>query len=397
MDLDNRYAVVAGADPLPERVDAMREISKNDAFQGFSSADEMLAQPKLADMMIIGTQDDYHFAPAKAALEKGYHLLLEKPAARNIEEIRELAAIAKKHDRRIVLCFVLRYTQFYSKVKEIVDSGELGEIISLRAHEGVEPYHQAHSFVRGHWAKSKTSTPMIVAKCSHDTDIISWLMNSPCETLTSMGGLSYFNKDNEPDGATARCTDGCPHAETCNYSALRYTTDKERWLDMVYPNPSKERSKEEILDWLSTSPWGRCVYTCDNDVMDNQHVLMKFKNGATASLSMTAFDLGRSLEIYGTKGSLRGGDTIKRQLDCDFIIRNHAKETDEKVTLPELDNDGYEGHGGGDFGLINALDTIITGKSGDDSALIEHSIEGHLIGFSAEASRLADGMPISIS
>ena len=396
MDLHGRYAITAGADPIAARVDAIQNLSKNPDFQSFSSADELLEQPQLADLMLIGTQDKYHFEPAKKALEKGYHLLLEKPAAQSIEEIVELARIAKKHDRKIALCFVLRYTQFYSKVKEILDSGKLGDIVSLRAHEGVEPFHQAHSFVRGHWAKSAESTPMVIAKTSHDTDIISWLTASRCTSVSSIGSTSYFNAAHAPEGATKRCTDGCPHSETCTYSALRYTTDRERWLEMVYPTPDAERSTEEILEWLKTSPWGRCVYHCDNDVVDHQQTLMQFENGVSATLSMPAFDSGRTLEIYGTKASLRGGDAIKKQFDTDIAVLNHHDGEVEKIDLPDLDNDGYEGHGGGDHGLMSALDHIIAGSS-EASALIENSIEGHLIGFTAEASRLQGGKMLEIA
>jgi len=395
MSLTGRYEILAGADPVAERVNTLKNISENADFQSFSSADELLKQPRLADLMIIGTQDNYHFEPAKKALAKGYHLLLEKPAAQNIDEIKELAAVAKKYDRKIVLCFVLRYTQFYSEVKKLVKSGKLGDIISMRAHEGVDPYHQAHSFVRGHWGKTADSTPMIIAKCSHDTDVITWLMDSPCKTVSSFGGTTYFKESNAPEGATKRCTDGCPHAETCLYSSLRYTSDRERWLDMVYPNPDEERTTEKTIEWLKESQWGRCVYHCDNDVVDHQVVNMQFENGTTASLSMTAFDAGRTLEIYGTKASLRGGDAIKTQFDTDLVIRDHYDGELEKVTFPELENDGYEGHGGGDHGLMSELDKIISGDA-SESALIEHSIEGHLIGFTAEESRKQGGVPLAI-
>lgn len=392
--MSQRYSCVAGADPIAERVDAMREISANADFRGFDSAEALLAQPKLADIMIIGTQDNYHFEPAKKALELGYHLLLEKPAAQSIDEVRALAELAKKHDRKIILCFVLRYTPFYKKVKKIIESGALGDIISLQASEGVEPYHQAHSFVRGHWSKSSDSTPMIIAKCSHDTDVISWLMNQRCKTVSSFGNLSYFKADNAPAGATMRCTDGCPHVGICNYDAHRYLGDKERWLDMVYPDPNN-RTKDGILEWLKTSPWGRCVYHCDNDVVDHQLVNMEFANGSTASLTMTAFDTGRYLQIYGTKATLRGGDVVKSHHGCDIVIRHHHSQDIEHITLGEAANVGYQGHGGGDYGLMSELDQIILGNA-DQSSLIEHSVEGHLIGFSAESSRLQQGAPVLI-
>lgn len=394
----DRYQVVAGADPVPERLESMRGISENPDFLAYDSADELLAQEKLADVLIIGTQDNYHFEPAKKALEKGYHILLEKPAAQTLEETKELARLAEKYDRKILLCFVLRYTPFYSKVHEIVKSGRLGEIISMHAVEGVDAWHQAHSFVRGHWGKSEESTPMIIAKCSHDTDYISWLMESRCQSVSSYGRLSYFTKANQPEGATPRCTGGCPHAAPqggkCMYDTHLYLDKHSRWLDMVYPHPT-ERTDEEVLAWLEKSRWGRCAWQCDNDVVDHQVVNMDFENGATASLTMTAFDYGRTLEIYGTKATLRGGDAHKSVSEADISIRDHDGGEIEKITLDPLGEDGYQGHGGGDYGLVDSMDAVFRGE-GDESSLISHSVEGHLIGFAAEQSRLADGVPVRL-
>ncbi|BDS06721.1 oxidoreductase [Oceaniferula spumae] len=397
--LGDRYSIVAGADPIPERLEAMREISGNDDFLAFSSADEMLEHDRLADVMIIGTQDQYHFEPAKKALEKGYHLLLEKPAAQTKEEVLELAQLAKKYDRKILLCFVLRYTPFYSKVHEVIRSGQLGDIISIHACEGVEAWHQTHSFVRGHWGKSADSTPMIIAKCSHDTDYLAWLMSSRCTSVSSFGRLSHFREENAPEGATDRCTSGCPHAApqggTCMYDAHHYLDKNKRWLDMVFPHPTK-RSDEEVLEWLKVSPWGRCAWKCDNDVVDHQVVNMDFENGATASLTMTAFDVGRSIEIFGTKGSLRGGHALKESTDIDMSIRDHATGETENILLDDKAEDNYKGHGGGDFGLVNAMESIFRDE-GPESSLIENSIEGILIGFAAEESRLNNGRVVEIN
>ncbi|NWK55707.1 Gfo/Idh/MocA family oxidoreductase [Verrucomicrobiaceae bacterium N1E253] len=399
MSMEGRYSVVAGADPIPDRVEALREISQNPDFRSFDSANALLEQERMADVLIIGTQDNYHYEPAKKALELGYHLLLEKPAAQTLEETMELARLAEKYDRKILLCFVLRYTPFYSKVNEILRSGRLGEVISMHATEGVDAWHQSHSFVRGHWGKSSESTPMIVAKCSHDTDYIAWLMQSRCKSVSSYGRLSYFTPENAPEGATARCTSGCPHAApqggSCMYDTHQYLGKHSRWLDMVYPNPN-ERPDEEVLAWLDHSPWGRCAWKCDNDVVDHQVVNMDFENGATASLTMTAFDFGRSIEIYGTKATLRGGDAHKQLSGSHFSIRDHDSGEIEMISLAEMDDNGYQGHGGGDYGLVDSMDAVFRGD-GRESSTISCSVEGHIIGFAAEQSRLAGGEPVTLA
>lgn len=397
--LGDRYSVVAGADPVPERRDTLKKISNNSDFKSFASADELLAEERMADVAFIGTQDNYHFEPAKKALEKGYHLLLEKPAAQTLEETLKLTELAKKYDRKILLCFVLRYTPFYSKVHEIIRSGQLGDVISMHAHEGVDAWHHGHSYVRGHWAKTGESTPMIIAKCSHDTDYIAWLLDSQCKSVSSYGRLSYFNESHAPEGATARCTDGCPHAApqggSCMYDAHHYLDKHERWLRMIYPHPT-ERTKEEVAEWLKTCAWGRCVWKCDNDAVDHQVVNMDFENGSTASLTMTAFDCGRALEVFGTKACLRGGDEHKIISGHDISIRDHESGETKFVDLDEINDDGYQGHGGGDYGLVNAMDAIFRGE-GSNSSLIENSVEGHLIGFAAEQSRLNGGTPVELN
>lgn len=393
--MPERYRCVAGADLLPERVEAMRAISRNPGFQGFASCDDLLAQPKLADVMVISTQDDQHFEPARRALELGYHLLLEKPAACTIAEVRELAAVAKTHGRSIIVCFVLRHTRFYRRVHEIVRGGVLGEIVSLNASEGVEPFHQAHSFVRGHWSRSAESTPMIVAKCCHDTDILAWLVGARCRRVSSFGSLRHFTAANAPAGATPRCTDGCPHLGTCPYDIHRYFTDKQRWLDMIYPDPDHIR-EEEVLEWFQTSRWGRCAYHCDNDAVDHQVVNMEFESGVTASLTMTAFDTGRHLQVFGTRASLRGGDVVMAEHGCDLVIRHHHTGEIERITLKdEGAASGYGGHGGGDYGLIDALDHMLGGAD-TQAPLIDDALEGHLIAFAAEESRLQGGRIVEV-
>ena len=130
-----------------------------------------------------------------------------------------------------MVCFVLRFAAFYRKVKEIIDSGALGEIVSIQASEGVMPWHQAHSFVRGHWSVVQKSSPMILSKCCHDTDIVHWLAGRRCRRVASFGSLEYFRPERAPAGAPARCTDGCPVGDTCPYNALRYAGDmRVPWL-----------------------------------------------------------------------------------------------------------------------------------------------------------------------
>lgn len=378
----DRYEIVAAADPNETRLNFVKDVSNNPGFKSFSSDKELLAEAKLADVLIIGTQDPYHYEPCKAALRKGYDVLLEKPIAPRVEEILELQALAETLGRKLQVCYVLRYTPFYRKVKAIVDSGILGDIITVNAIEGVLPWHQAHSFVRGHWNRAKESSPMIVAKCSHDTDIISWLIDKDCLAVSSFGSLKHFRASEAPAGATPRCTDACPHLDTCHYNARKYAGEhRSPWLAQVFDG-AETASEAAILDWLQTSDYGRCVYHCDNDVVDHQVVSMNFEGEITASLTMTAFDEGRSIEIFGTKGTLKGGHFLRVQTGDDIHVR--LFEGPEK--RHRLDVDENDHHMGGDEGLMEAL---YEEMSGDHSVPVASYIQSHIIGYAAEKSRIS--------
>jgi predicted dehydrogenase len=384
----DRYHITAAADPVAARREAITSLFPADGIRTFSSSGDFFAAGKLADVLIIATQDADHFEHASTALRAGYDILLEKPAAETLSRCEELDALARSLDRRIGLCFVLRYTPFYSTAKELITSGRLGRIISIRAGEGVEPFHQAHSFVRGHWSRSANSTPMIVAKCSHDTDLLCWLASSAPAHISSYGGLDWFRRENTPTGAPPRCSDGCPAAPQCPFDAHRYLGDKRRWLEMVMDGAEKADDAATI-DFLKSSPWGRCVYQCDNDAVDHQVVAVEMLNGVTASLTMTAFDHGRTLEIHGTRASLRGGSPLHEAGTPELWLRDHASGKIEAVELAQPStSDAYVGHGGGDWGIMDALERMFRGPDRLPPGL--DGMAGHRLAFLAEKSRLTD-------
>jgi len=383
----DRFQIVAGADPVPERVEKVRRISGNPDFRGFASADALLAAGKLADVMIVATQDNFHHAHCTGALRLGYDVLLEKPISTRVEQVLEIEQLARQANRRVMVCFVLRFAAFYRKVKEIIDSGALGEVASIQAGEGVMPWHQAHSFVRGHWAVVGKSSPMILSKCCHDTDIVHWLAGRRCRRIASFGSLEFFQPERAPAGVPARCTDGCPVGDTCSYNALRYTTDQRfPWLPMVYDR-AHEATPEEITAWLRTSPWGRCVYRCDNDAVDRQVLAMEFEGGVTGTFTMTAFENGRHIEVYGTRGVLKGGETYRHHFGAHLILFPHEGPP-VRYTV-QAEDGGYELHGGGDAGLVNALYGEMTQPPGAPLAAgLDSTVHSHLITFAAEESRL---------
>ncbi|MGD0262982.1 MAG: Gfo/Idh/MocA family oxidoreductase [Verrucomicrobiota bacterium] len=383
----DRFEIVAGADPVPERVEKLRGLSGRADFRGFADAKALLAAGKLADVILVATQDNDHYRHCKGALGLGCNVLLEKPISTRVEQVLEIERLARQMDRRVMVCFVLRFAAFYRKVKEIIDSGALGEVVSIQASEGVMPWHQAHSFVRGHWSVVKKSSPMILSKCCHDTDLVHWLAGQRCRRVASFGSLEYFRPERAPAGAPARCTDGCPVGDTCPYNALRYAGDmRAPWLAMVYDR-AQDASADEITAWLRTSPWGRCVYRCDNDAVDRQVLALEFEGGLTATFTMTAFESGRHIEVYGTRGVLKGGETYRRHFGTHLVVIPHEGEVVRHNVQAE--DGGYELHGGGDAGLVDALYDEMTQAPGAPlKAGLDSTVHSHLIAFAAEEARV---------
>lgn len=382
------YEVVGGADPVDAAVDQIEKLSENPNFRRFKTSDELLAADKFADVLLIATQDHMHYEPCMEAMRKGYDILLEKPVAPILEEVVALETEARRLGRHVMVCHVYRYAPFYLKAKEIIDSGVLGDIITVNASEGVEAWHQGHSFVRGKWAVSEKSTPMILAKCCHDLDYLSWLIDEPCISVASFGELTHFTEANAPEGAPDRCTDGCPVSTQCMYNALRYAGDKRiPWLPQIMPEEDKAVNGD-IVEWLKTSPWGRCVYRCDNDVVDHQVLAMKFARNITCTFTMTAFDKGRNLEIFGTKGVLRGGEQFKNTAGVDIVVKDHNTGFETRVEM-DMGENAYYHHEGGDSGLVQAIYPEMYHE--DPPAMrssITRSVQSHVMAFAAERSRL---------
>ncbi|MEG0143319.1 MAG: Gfo/Idh/MocA family oxidoreductase [Akkermansia sp.] len=393
MEQPERYQIAAAADIVPGRAEAVRDFApeaERAGVQLFPDAASLLAQPQLADVAIIGTQDDYHFAPCKKALELGYNVLLEKPIAKTLKEALILRNLAAELNRRVLVCHVLRYTPFYNTIRDIIRSGELGQIITFNANEGVEPWHFSHSFVRGHWGNSIVSTPMIVAKCCHDMDILHWLTGRKCLSVASFGELTFFRKESLSAPRPERCVDWTTPIGEDPWDARKYMTDDtcRRWLRMVYDR-ADEATPEEIEEWLRTSPWGRDYLQCDNNQPDHQVGILRFEGGLTGTFTMTAFEQGRHIEIYGTKGKLRAGAFYKDHGPGEVSVTPHFGGETRVIEVPEADG-GYSGHGGGDWGLVHELyDDMLHVASPDQmTTSIAASAHSHVMAFAMEHARV---------
>ncbi|HDP80543.1 MAG TPA: Gfo/Idh/MocA family oxidoreductase [Spirochaetes bacterium] len=410
--------IVAVAEPVPERrLRFARQYAIPDNMV-FSSWEDALSRPQMADGCVIATQDTLHVEPAVAAMERGYHVLLEKPMALTEKKCRTIAGASKKTGMTLNICHVLRYTDFFSRVKEIIDRGALGNIYSIYHAENVPYYHMAHSYVRGNWRNSRESSPMILAKCCHDLDLIYWFAGSSPSSIASFGGLHHFTPANAPEGAPERCTDGCPAADECPYEAVRTylhgiplkigmtKTDSRitslgagfllkfprvasmvpglrpfaNWRGWPVSTITEDLSVEGIMNALRSGPYGRCVYRCDNDQVDHQATAIEFENGITAMLNMHghAEEECRTLRIDGSLATLRGKYGGGGRLEV------HIHRTGKKIIVPVKTD--LMGHTEGDVGIMENFVKVLRGGKGLTTA--NDSLQSHLMAFAAHRSRV---------
>ncbi|MDQ3811024.1 MAG: Gfo/Idh/MocA family oxidoreductase [Chloroflexota bacterium] len=349
----------------------------------FRGWEELAERPRMGVGLVNATMDPTHRSSAVALLECGYHMLLEKPMATSPRECVEIVGAAEQHGRMLQIGHVLRYSAFFRAIREAVSSGRLGPIVSVDWRENLVYWHYAHSFVRGNWANSGRTGPLILTKCCHDLDLLTWMFG-PCEQVASAGSLRHFTPAAMPAPAPDRCTDGCPIADECPYYAPRV------YLERYRENPNGfttnaltlDRTPEGIMRALTTGPYGRCVYRCDNDVVDHQVVLMVFLDGLSVSLTMQGGSHveGRTARIDGRRATL-----LANEARWEIEIVDHLTGAREPVNVPRPT---LGGHSGGDEGIMRAF---VAGLRGDTSGVVtsaRESLESHLLAFAAEQARV---------
>lgn len=384
----NEVAFTCVAEPIDEKRKAFAGLHDIPAEQCYRDGLDLLnAKPEL-DGLIIANQDNQHYEMAMAALAAGYHVMLEKPMAETLEKTKEIVALAEKNKRLLLVCHVLRYTPFFSEMKKVIDSGIIGKIQTIHHLENIGNFHFAHSFVRGNWHKAVDSTPMIVAKCCHDMDILNFLISKKCERLSSFGSLSYFTPENAPEGAAKRCSE-CDHNKTCTFSAYHYLIPRGMYpalKDIVL----RTDDSQEFLQHLEQTPYSRCVFDGQNDVCDRQTVMMEYEGGITANFTATAFtsDISRQIKIMGSLGEIEGKLEENRFVHRDFVSGN---ETVHSVYTPATL------HSGGDEKIMEHFCNALKNPA---EALTQisatQSLEGHVMAFEAEASRVQGGQVVNL-
>jgi predicted dehydrogenase len=307
----------------------------------------------------------------------GYDILLEKPISPSEQECRDILALAKQKGNVVAVCHVLRYAPYFVKLRELMNTDAIGQVISIQHMEPIQHVHMSHSYVRGNWHNSKETNPIILAKSCHDLDIIKWMLGKEAKTIQAFGDLKWFRKENAPAGSTERCTDGCAIESTCPYSALRiYYRNRMRLQHFDLPE-DKDKQGDVIMNYIKTTNYGKCVYRMDNDQPDHYIMNMLFEDNITAAFSMEAFTPyeGRRTRVMGSMGFIEG-DMEKFTL-TDFRT---GKKTDWSQTS--------DSHGGGDWRLVaDWIQAVSQHNPGLLTSTIDASIESHIMGFMAEKSR----------
>ena len=383
--------IVAAAEPIRERRECFAQRFGLTPDQCYETAEEFFTHPRMADVVFICTQDQQHYGHTMSALRLGYDVLLEKPVSNEPAHCIAIAEEAQRLGRSVVVCHVLRYTPFYQKIKETIVSGRIGRVISLHQFEEVGWGHYAHSFVRGLWNNSDETSPMILAKCCHDMDIILWLVGQDCRRVSSFGHLTHFKAENAPEGSGRQCSESCSQWDTCPYNAHKlYFSDRWAWAQSaVALNPTQERVEAALKD----GKYGRCVYHCNNNVVDHQIVNMQFDEEITASLTMCAFtaEMKRELKVMGTLGEITGD--MERNEICIRVFG----QPDEVIDVTTLTTD-LSGHGGGENRLLRDLFNQAQGIAAPDSSLtsVDKSVQSHIMAFAAERSRVDGGRVVEL-
>lgn len=377
------FKVVAVAEPDRERRERFAGLHGISEDLQFDSYEELLDREKLADCVMICTQDTMHYKPVVMALEKGYHVLCEKPMSPDREEMIKMGAMAGKYNRLLSICHVLRYSPFFVKIKDLLKAGRIGRLMSIQHIENVGYWHYAHSFVRGNWRRAEESSPMILAKCCHDMDILTWLAESSCTRISSFGGLAYFTRDNAPKEAPDYCLDGCPVRDECPYYAPRFYLEHPKAVeDKLIQAVSVDYSPHGVMEKLRQGPYGRCVFHCDNTVVDHQVVNLEYANGVNVSFAMSAFtrDCRREINLMGTSGQIVGDMEEGRIVIYDFVSGSR-----EEILL----NTSGTGHNGSDDAMMKEfIRQVSMDGQWEERTSAEVSVDSHLMALAAEASRV---------
>jgi predicted dehydrogenase len=326
-----RAEVVAAADPRPE---GLAELAARCGTK-FAEFDDYRKLLDLDDVQAVAvtSPDWFHEEHALAALSAGKHVYCEKPLAISIEGCDRILEKVRETGLKFMIGFNMRYMGFTRVMKEIVDSGAIGEVKAawcrhFVGHGGKFYYHDWH-------AESRNTTSLLLQKASHDIDVLHWICGSFTRRVVGFGALSYFGGD-MPDDLT------CPECDRRGKC----------------PEDVSGKSHEGRPD-RKMCAFRKCV-----DVPDNQALLMELESGVQVSYLQNHFtpDYWRNYTFIGTEGrveNVRAPGEENSTGPGSTLVRLWTRRT---ATRPEpadreypVDEKGSGGHGGSDPRICDAF------------------------------------------
>ena len=397
LDHPDRMQAVAIAEPDDLRRRKLADAHAIPHDRRFASYQDLVARDRIANAAINGTMDGLHHASTMALIESGYHVLLEKPIAQQQRHVRELIKASEQHGVTVMICHVLRYAPFYQTIRDLIDKGAIGPIVAMTTNENVSYHHMAAGFIRGRWRR-REANPMLLAKCCHDLDLIAWFNSGVrAERVASFGCLTQFKPENAPPGSTPRCLDGCVIETTCPYSARINYIEQDLWGTYAWESIEhidRPTVQDKLTSLRTDNPFGRCVWHCDNDVVDHQTVIVAFANGVTATHNMFCATARptRTMHIVGERGEIEGdleAGRIEVRTPDTAIVGSESAYHVEVIDVNASGAGEQDGHGGGDGRLVADFAAIIAGEPPSRSVThIQDSLTGHLIAFAADMAML---------
>ena len=402
LDYPEELEVVAVIDISKHKLDLAKETFNLSEDKLFNSLDDFLSKDIKCDFVINGTMDSLHYETSIKLLNKGYNLLLEKPITANIEELKEIQALANKNNLKVIVCHVLRYTMFYSKIKEVIASGEIGKVVNIQMNEHVWHGHFINAYVRGKWRSEKEcGSGLLLAKCCHDTDLLCWL-NSDTEPkyVSSFGSRSLYTPKNAPTDSTEYCYN-CPKKDECVFNAMDFELNKDYCPQYTWMGLDKSISditEDEKIEFLKKDTYGKCVYKTDMDIVDRQCVSVEYTNGSIATLNMVggATVAGRHIHVIGEMGEIVGYIEENKFIVRKFFACEREEQLKQDQEVYDLDkiyildakDQSVSGHYGGDFFIMKDLLKLLRGEENSLSTTdINDSVKGHLVCYAAEIAR----------
>jgi len=313
---------------------------------------DLIRAPEVQWVM-IASWNCFHREQTVAALEAGKHVFCQKPLATTLEDCRAMNEALKKSGRLFNIGFTLRYSPHYRRIKQLLDEGAVGRIISMEFNETLNFNHGG--YIMGDWRRlRKYAGTHLLEKCCHDIDLVNWMVGSRARRVASFGGLDFFIPGNEYNRARiGNSPDGKP----------AYAT----WPGLVGKNP----------------------FTSDKDIIDNQVAIIEYANGvrATFHTNCNAGIPERRMYILGSEGAIRA-DVLTGQIQLNRIGFD--------APLEDRSTEASGGHGGGDDLLADELVASMlhhTPPSVGMTEGIESAVTCFAIDDAMEAGRVVDVEP----